>query len=107
EVLKGIKDEIKTIDLDFVIYNTGSDAPEKHFEKFLDKGIPDALIMFSIEITETIQRRLQDLPIPIILVGEEHPAFDFIYWDNYKGGYLAGEHLIKQGFTRIGMVRPH
>ena len=107
EVLKGVKDEIKTTGLDFIIYNTGSDNPEANFTGFVEKGIPDAMIIFSIEITETIHKRLKDLPIPVILVGYEHPDYDYIYWDNYHGGYIAAEHLIKQGFTKIGMIRPH
>jgi LacI family transcriptional regulator len=107
EVLKGVKDEIKYLDLDFIIYNTGSDDPEGNFMKFLEKGIPDALIIFSIDITDSIHYRLKDLPIPVVLVGSNHPDYDHIYWDNYRGGFLAGEHLIKQGFTRIGMIRPH
>jgi LacI family transcriptional regulator len=107
EVLKGVKDELKYLDLDFIIYNTGSDDPEGNFMKFLEKGIPDALIIFSIEITDSIHYRLKDLPIPVVLVGSNHPDYDHIFWDNYKGGFLAGEHLIKQGFTRIGMIRPH
>jgi len=107
EVLKGVKDEIKNTDLDFIIYNTGSENPEANFTGFIEKGIPDAVIIFSIEITETIHKRLKDLPIPVILVGSDHPSYDRIYWDNYKGGFIAGEHLVKQGFTKIGMIRPH
>ncbi|MCH8495648.1 MAG: LacI family transcriptional regulator [Balneolales bacterium] len=107
EVLKGVKDEIKHLDLDFIIYNTGSDNPEANFMKFLEKGIPDALIIFSIDITESIHARLKDLPIPVVLVGSDHKSYDHIFWDNYKGGYIAAEHLIKQGFTKIGMIRPH
>lgn len=107
EVLKGVKDEIKHMDLDFIIFNTGSDNPELNFMKFLEKGIPDALIIFSIDITDAIHARLKDMPIPVVLVGSNHPEYDHIYWDNYKGGYVAAEHLIKQGYTRIGMIRPH
>jgi LacI family transcriptional regulator len=107
EVLKGVKDEIKNTDLDFIIYNTGSENPEANFTGFIEKGIPDAVIIFSIEITDTIHKRLKDLPIPVILVGSDHPSYDRIYWDNYKGGFIAGEHLVKQGYTKIGMIRPH
>lgn len=107
EVLKGVKDEIKHIDLDFIIYNTGSENPEANFTGFIERGIPDAMIVFSIEITETIHKRLKDLPIPVILVGSNHPDYDHIFWDNYSGGFIAAEHLIKQGFTKIGMIRPH
>jgi len=107
DVLKGVKDEIKNTGLDFIIYNTGSDNPEANFTGFIEKGIPDAMIVFSIEITETIHKRLRDLPIPVILVGYPHEAYDYICWDNYHGGFIAAEHLIKQGYTQIGMIRPH
>lgn len=107
EVLKGVKDEIKNTGLDFIIYNTGSDNPEKNFTGFIEKGIPDAMLIFSIEITETIHKRLKDLPIPVILIGYEHDDYDYIQWDNYHGGFIAAEHLIKQGYTKIGMIRPH
>jgi LacI family transcriptional regulator len=107
EVLKGVKDEIKHIDLDFIIYNTGSENPEANFTGFIERGIPDAMIVFSIDITDTIHKRLKDLPIPVILVGSDHPDYDHIYWDNYSGGFIAAEHLINQGFKKIGMIRPH
>jgi LacI family transcriptional regulator len=107
EVLKGVKDEIAKLDLDFIIYNTGSDDPEENFRRFIDRGIPDGLVIFSIEITEEINKRLKDYDIPIILVGADHPNYDYFFWDNYKGGYLAGEHLAKEGHKRIGMIRSH
>jgi len=107
EVLKGVKDEIAKLDLDFIIYNTGSDDPEENFRRFIDRGIPDGLVIFSIEITEEIDKRLKDYEIPIIIVGSDHPNYDYFYWDNYKGGYLAGEHLAQQGYKKIGMIRSH
>lgn len=107
EVLKGVKDEISKLDLDFIIYNTGSDDPEENFKRFIDRGIPDGLVIFSIEINDEINKRLKDYDIPIILVGADHPDYDYFYWDNYKGGFLAGEHLAKKGLKKIGMIRSH
>jgi len=107
EVLKGVKDEISKLDLDFIIYNTGSDDPEENFRRFIDRGIPDGLVIFSIDVTEEIDKRLKDYDIPIILVGANHPNYDYFYWDNYKGGFMAGEHLAKNGFKKIGMIRSH
>jgi LacI family transcriptional regulator len=107
EVLKGVKDEIAKLDLDFIIYNTGSEDPEENFRRFIDRGIPDGLVIFSIEITEEIDKRLKDYDIPIIIVGSDHPNYDYFYWDNYKGGYIAGEHLAQQGYKKIGMIRSH
>jgi LacI family transcriptional regulator len=107
EVLKGVKDEIRNLDLDFIIYNTGSDDPEGHFISFIDRGVPDALIMFSIEITDEVYKGIKDLSIPIILVGSDHEEFDSISWNNYRGGFIAAEHLISQDYKKIGMIRSH
>ncbi len=107
EVLKGVKDQLKETDLDIIIYNTGSENSEESFKKFLDRGIPDALLIFSITIDESIAKRLKNAQIPVVLVGTRHEAFNYIYWNNYKGGYMAGEHLVKEGYKRIGMVRSH
>ena len=107
EILKGIKDQLKTIDLDFIIYNTGSVNSEDNFKTFLDRGIPDALLIISIYIDNELEKRLRNADIPVVLVGSKHEEFNYIHWNNYKGGYLAAEHLLAQGYTRIGMVRSH
>jgi len=107
EVLKGVKDEISKLDLDFIIYNTGSEDPEENFKRFVDRGIPDGLVIFSIDITPPVHKRLTDYDIPVILVGSNHPSYDFFHWNNYKGGYKAGKHLVEKGYKKIGLIRSH
>lgn len=106
EVLKGVKDEISDLDLDIVIYNTGSKNPKEGIENFFYRGTADAVIAISIDITETVHNQLQASEIPIVLVGSSHPAYDYFELNNRKGGFLAGEHLIKQGYERLGMIKP-
>ncbi len=107
EVLKGVKDRLKDTDLDFIIYNTGSENSEETLKMFLDRGVPDALLIISINMDDVIAKRLKNAQIPVVLVGAKHKDFNFFFWNNYKGGYMAGEHLIKKGYKRIGMVRSH
>ena len=106
EVLKGVKDEIQEMDLDIVIYNTGSKNPTEGIENFFDRGTADAVITISIEITENVHHQLQSSEIPIILIGSSHPEYNYFELNNRKGGFLAGEHLIKQGYQRLGMIKP-
>lgn len=106
EVLKGVKDEIQDMDLDIVLYNTGSKSPEEGIENFFDRGTADALITMSIDITDTVHQQLQASEIPVVLIRSRHPEYNYYDLNNRKGGFLAGEHLIKQGFTRLGMIKP-
>tara|TARA_R100001143_G_scaffold63515_2_gene71278 strand:- start:75034 stop:76062 length:1029 start_codon:yes stop_codon:yes gene_type:complete len=106
EVLKGVKDEIQEMDLDIVIYNTGSKNPTEGIENFFDRGTADAVITISIEITDNVHHQLQSSEIPIILIGSSHPDYNYFELNNRKGGFLAGEHLIKQGYQRLGMIKP-
>lgn len=106
EVLKGVKDEIDDLDLDIVIYNTGSKNPEKGVENFFNRGTADTIITISIDITDNVHQQLQSSEIPIVLIGSSHPMYNYFDLNNRKGGFLAGEHLVKQGFKKMGMILP-
>lgn len=104
EVLKGVKDEIKDMDLDIIIYNTGSKNPEEAVHNFFDRGTADALIIISIDITDDIHEVLESTQTPVVLVNSKHPSYNYFMVNDYKGGYMSGEHLVKKGFERIGMI---
>lgn len=49
--------------------------------------------------------RLPKLPVPIIFLTMHQQAnLSLVTVDNYLGGRLATEHLLEQGFTRIGHI---
>ncbi len=104
EVLKGVKDEIRKMDLDIILYNTGSKDPEEAVINFFDRGTADALILLSIDVSESVHRHLQTTHIPIVLVNTSHESYNYYMVNDYRGGYMAGEHLVKQGFERMGMI---
>jgi LacI family transcriptional regulator len=104
EVLKGVKDELKKMDLDIILYNTGSKDPEEAVINFFDRGTADALILLSIEVSENIDSHLKSTHVPIVLVNSSHPGYNYYMVNDYQGGYMAGEHLVKQGFEHIGML---
>jgi LacI family transcriptional regulator len=106
EVLKGVKDEIKEMDLDIVIYNTGSKNPKEGIENFFNRGTADTIITISIDIDDNVHRQLQSSEVPIVLIGSSHPDYNYFELNNRKGGFLAGEHLIKQGYERLGLIMP-
>ncbi len=107
EVLKGVKDEIRNMDLDIIMYNTGSRNPEEAVQSFFDRGTADAVILLSIDVREEVHEMLQATGIPIVLVNSKHPSYNYFMMNDYRGGYMAGEHLVKKGFERIGMISTH
>tara|TARA_R110000868_G_scaffold37111_5_gene131385 strand:+ start:6691 stop:7701 length:1011 start_codon:yes stop_codon:yes gene_type:complete len=104
EVLKGVKDEIKKMDLDIILYNTGSKDPEEAVISFFDRGTADALILLSIDVSDNIHKHLQSTNIPVVLVNSSHQSYNYFMVNDYQGGYMAGEHLVKKGFMNIGMI---
>lgn len=106
EVLKGVKDQIKEMDLDIIIYNTGSKNPEEAVENFFDRGTADAIIAISIPLSDKIHQQIQVSGIPTVLVGTSHASYDYYELNDYSGGFIAGDHLIKQGFQKLGLILP-
>lgn len=106
EVLKGVKDEIGSMDLDIVIYNTGSKNPQEGIENFFNRGTADTVISISIDIDDSIHKQIQASGMPIVLIGSSHPEYDYIDLNHRKGGFIAGEHLVKKGYKKIGLIRP-
>lgn len=104
EVLKGVKDEIKKMDLDIIMYNTGSKDPEEGVQNFFDRGTADAVILLSINVSEKVHELIQATQTPAVLVNSSHPAYNYFMLNDYQGGFIAGEHLIKQGFKNLGMI---
>ncbi len=104
EVLKGIKDEIAQTDLDLMMYNTGSRNPEAGMKQFFDRGMADAVIILSIGVPDKVHKQLQAMQTKTVLVNTMRPEYNYFQVNDYKGGYLAGEHLAQQGFKDIGVI---
>jgi LacI family transcriptional regulator len=46
-----------------------------------------------------------EIPIPIVfLTMEKHPDLSIVHYDNFLGGKMASEHLLQQGYRRIGHI---
>jgi LacI family transcriptional regulator len=68
----------------------------------------DGMIWAVPEVGENrdwVQERLPALPIPILfLTMEPKPGLSIVSVDNYRGGRMATEHLLKNGYHRIGHI---
>ncbi len=107
ELLKGVKDELKSHDIDLLLCNLGSTSPYQTLGRFLDRGAVDALMLTSLPVDEDLRRELQKLRAPVVLVGTQSEAFDSFYWDEAAGAERAVTHLTSQGHRRIGLIAAH
>ena len=68
----------------------------------------DGIIWAVPEVGENrdwVQERLPALPIPILfLTMEPKTGLSIVSVDNYQGGRMATEHLLKNGYLRIGHI---
>jgi LacI family transcriptional regulator len=104
EVLKGIKDKVQNTDLDFILYNTGSDKKEERMERFIERGMADAVIVLSIRVNPAVHQHLEASNTPVVLINTTHPDYSYYESNDYLGGFLAGKHFAEQGFETVGVI---
>ncbi|MEN3039333.1 MAG: substrate-binding domain-containing protein [Candidatus Kryptonium sp.] len=106
EVLRGVQSKISEIGFDLVLYGVNDPATqiEYYIQKSTHRGKVDGVLFFSMKFPDSYAKYFIQHSIPIVLVDTFHPKFDSITVDNYKGAYLATEHLIKIGHEKIGMI---
>jgi LacI family transcriptional regulator len=104
EILKGVKDTLREEDIDLLLCNLGSVNPYATLYRFLQQGAVDALMLASLPVDEPLERELDKLRAPVLLLGTPHDRFDHLCWDDLHGTEEAVGHLIEMGHTRIGMI---
>lgn len=78
---------------------------EKLIKTLLEKQV-DGLIITTTNPKGAVLRSLEDAGVPFVLLYSTMKGgpVSAVGVDNFRGGYLATEHLVKLGHHRIGMV---
>ncbi|GGJ05015.1 LacI family DNA-binding transcriptional regulator [Paenibacillus hunanensis] len=79
----------------------GLDHSGQHY--MIQEDRLDGLILLSPVEEEDFVRELRARHIPYVLIDNQQPAHneEAVQIDNYRGGYVAGRHLLEQGHQRI------
>lgn len=93
-------------------HSHANEREELKILKSLQNNYVDGLILISINITENHLREIDRLDIPVVLSGigtnnlddAHRNKYDYVGVDTGKGMFLATEHLLKQGHTKIGYI---
>jgi DNA-binding LacI/PurR family transcriptional regulator len=86
------------------------EAPEQRGGALRDLTHRDrvaGLLIMSLPISDAEVEALRRDELPAVLVDSTHPGLSRVVIDNFRGGELAGEHLLAQGHRRIGFVGDH
>ncbi|WP_169309233.1 LacI family DNA-binding transcriptional regulator [Desulforhopalus sp. IMCC35007] len=81
-------------------------SQEENLVKVLRESQIDGLIITTTNLKGNVLKNLVDEKFPFVLLFStvKGGPFSAVGIDNYKGGYLATEHLVNLGHKRIGMV---
>lgn len=102
KTLKGIGERLQTLDYEMFISITNLDLKKelKYIRKFYLQGV-DGIIVLASEIIDEHYKLVEELPIPILFVGQEDEKLKHISIDDIKVGQLMGEFIKEKGHKNI------
>ncbi|MCL6442641.1 MAG: LacI family transcriptional regulator [Alicyclobacillus sp.] len=106
-----IQDALWEKDYNLVTYSTGYDIKKRlaFLDMIVDRST-DGIIYASSSLEpdsieyNDITNRLQPMQLPVIGLERPISGFPCILADNFRGGQLAADHLIRQGHERIAYI---
>jgi LacI family transcriptional regulator len=86
---------------------TTEDEEQKHFRRILGSSTVDGLIITADRRETTLTNDLLANDVPFVLIGRPASLSDrvsFVDAENVHGAYNAVNHLLQQGYQRIGLI---
>ncbi len=104
-VLEGIERELRTADVDVLLYLVPDPAARHRFFRDLPaRRKVDAVIVVGMPVDAAEQRGLEALDMQIVSVSGQIAAFPFVRIDDVEASRQATAHLLALGHRRIGMI---
>jgi LacI family transcriptional regulator len=108
-VVHGIEKIINPMGFNLLLFQTNesTEYEVKGIDTFLQSNVDCIIASIAKETTQyehyaEVKRR--NIPLILFDRAEESLAVHSVKIDDYKGGYMATEHLIKKGYTHIGHI---
>ncbi len=101
-LLRYMRKSLERENLDAIItFSRNQFTGNDNIEKLINKRKVDGLIIISSRVDLKTIRFLKDIKLPFVIShqapDEKFGDVDSVYCDHFAGGYMAGEHLVKQG----------
>ncbi|WP_040684985.1 LacI family DNA-binding transcriptional regulator [Nocardiopsis halotolerans] len=103
--LSGISDALREADLDMLVYQVGETRSREGWARALPlRRNTDAVVTVSMDLSEEECRRLEDVGVPMVLMGQKVSGRASVYIDDRAGTAGATRHLLNLGHTRVAYI---
>ncbi|VBB05411.1 laci bacterial regulatory protein hth signature [Lucifera butyrica] len=105
-LVRGVEDAAQMHDYSVILCNTdGKPAEEERYIRFLYNKRVDGILFTGGRYSDDNVAMLATLSIPVVLLDRRVGSqLSTVVTDNYLGGFMATEHLIKRGRSRIAFI---
>jgi DNA-binding LacI/PurR family transcriptional regulator len=109
ELIEGAEQILSPAGYSLVLGTSGDDRSieAEQLQRILGRGA-SGLILYAVDgpLDAPALRHLFDRGFPLVLIDRYFPglAVDTVTMDNIGGGFIAVQHLVEQGFRRIGYI---
>lgn len=107
EVAHAIEEVLNSYGYGLIVCNSNENPTrEKERVQMLTEKLVDGLIVVPTDNKADYLKDIQDKGTPVVLLDRTIPDIraDHVLIDNVNGAYTAVEHLVTQGFTKIGLI---
>lgn len=103
--LRGVASALAKTSYELVIFPVDSvDRLQTYLSVLPIAGNLDGIIVISLPVTDEDVRHIIDRRLPAALIEYPHPLLNCVEIDDFQGGKLAAEFLIKKGHHRIAFL---
>ena len=108
-IVSSVERNLSKNDSNLMLYSSDNrhDNEERKIRYFIDMGVSGLILgsLFHSHYTDSLIKQLEAERFSFVMVSyTEDPSINFVGTDQELGGFMATEHLIKNGYADIGYV---
>ncbi|SCZ06088.1 transcriptional regulator, LacI family [Paenibacillus polysaccharolyticus] len=102
QTLIGIDEELRGLQYQMLIANTSQDM-QREIDAIYDfaRQKVSGIILLAAEITDAHLKAIEDIQLPVLLVGQQHELLHSLIHNDEQAGYLMGKYVVEQGHRDI------